>query len=165
MIREAVASALHSGLKDSSERETPVDRLRAFSAGGSRLGTLLWRLKYANDQMSYKAAALLISRELPRNVYGNTRRKIAEWALYEWCFPMCRTCLGAKEVLAGELMIQCRTCEGRGSHRYTDREREMALGSSKFGPLLGQAAKVIKQHDMETAVVTLQRLDRPTDRG
>ncbi len=159
MIRETVASALDSGLKDSPERETPLDRVTAF-AGASRLGTLLWRLKYANDPRAFKPASLLIGKKLPRNLHGSMRITIAQRALKEWCMPMCETCNGAKEVMRGDKMVECKTCNGTGKRRHTEVDRMLDGVTPRMAPLLGAAFQVIREHDVDTAVVTLQRLDR-----
>lgn len=159
MIRETIASALHSGLKDSNERETPIERVTAF-AGAGRLGTLLWRLKYANDPRAFKPASLLIGKKLPRNLHGSTRITIAQRALKEWCLPMCTVCNGAKEVMRGEKLVECRTCQGTGKRRHSEHERALDGVMPRMQPLLLVAFQVIREHDVDTAVVTLQRLDR-----
>lgn len=159
MIRESIASALDSGLKDSPERETPVERLTAF-AGASRLGTLLWRVKYGNDRRSIKPAAFLIAKGLPRYLSNSMRLTIAHRALKEWCLHMCTVCRGAKEVLDGEKLVPCRSCDGSGKHRHTDADRALDGVMPKMGPLLGKARQIIIEQDVETAAVTLQRLDR-----
>ena len=159
MIRETVASALDSGLRDSPERETPLDRVAAF-AGASRLGTLLWRLKYANDPRAFKPASLLIGKKLPRNLHGSMRITIAQRALKEWCLGMCAVCKGAKEVMRGDKMVECKTCDGTGKHRHTDADRALDGVNARMVHLLALAFQVIREHDVDTAVVTLQRLDR-----
>lgn len=159
MIRESVAAALRSGLKDSPERETPLDRLTAFS-GASRLGTLLWRLKYANDAKAFKPASWLVARALPRHISNSLRISVAGRALKEWCLSMCETCRGAKQIPEGDKLVDCRTCQATGKRRHTDHDRARDGINAGLTPLLGKARQVIIAHDMETANVTLQRLDR-----
>ena len=160
-MRESIATALYQGLGDEADKDTPITRIAAF-AGSTRLGTLLWRVKYANDPKSYRPALLLIVKVLPNHVSRPTRTRIADWALKEWLHDMCRDCLGAKYMMVEERKIICQTCQGLGKHRYTNKERATALRSSNLDQLLAECARLISEHDIRTEVTTSERLDRVT---
>lgn len=153
-MRESIANALYSGLGDSPEADTPVTRIGAF-AGSTRLGTLLWRLKYANDAKSHKPVMLLLAQGLPRTMTWTYRRQIASQALQEWLYDMCFTCLGAKHVMADEKRVICPACEGLGKRRYNDKDRQ---GLS--GQWLAEVSKTISEHDIDTDARTKARLER-----
>ncbi len=108
----------------------PVDRLGAFSKG-SRLGTLLWRLKYGQDPKCYKPAVLLLAKEMSLQSHIGTR--LCEMAVHEWLLPHCPTCQGARELIIGPKRIVCLECDGYGVKRYSDQERDNFLGS-RFKP-------------------------------
>lgn len=63
--------------------------------------------------------------------------KLCALVIKEAALKSCLTCLGAKEVMAGERKITCQTCGGSGLHRHTDRERAAALGLSEETYLKG----------------------------
>jgi len=108
----------------------PVDRLGAFSKG-SRLGTLLWRLKYGQDHKCYKPAVLLLAKEMSLQSLIGTR--LCAMAIHEWLLPHCEVCRGAREMIIGPKRIVCLECEGYGVKRYSNRERDQFLGS-RFKP-------------------------------
>lgn len=157
-MRESIAAALYSGLDDAPERDTPVTRIAAFSRA-PRLGTLLWRLKYANDAAAHKPAMLIIASKLPRHMTQTFRQKVATAALREWLHDSCRVCNGARELVTETLRIACTGCGGHGKHRYSDREREGLLG----GPgvkMIAKAMSVITSQDITTCRVTISQLER-----
>lgn len=160
-MRESIATALYQGLGDELDKDTPITRITAF-AGSTRLGTLLWRVKYANDPKAFRPAVLLIVKAMPGRTPWHLRARIADWCLREWLHDMCRTCLGAKYIMADERKIVCATCDGLGKHRYTNRERSLGMGMDaiKLDPLMAECARVISEHDIRTEVTTAQRLDR-----
>jgi len=126
-MREAFAHTLRSSLTwDDSDHERAIDKLTAFSYA-DRLSTLLWRLKYGNDASAYKPVIFLLAKTL-KPLNRNISIKIAEQAIHEWLFPLCPTCQGTKERMAGELRVVCRACSGVGVNRFSDRERELKIG-------------------------------------
>lgn len=126
-MREAIANALDSSLEWDDAHEKAIDKLTAF-AYSDRLGTLLWRVKYFNCQQSYKPALLILAKRL-KPINREIAYKVAQQAMNEWLFSFCKTCLGAKEVKAGELVVSCKACCGTGVRRYTDQERQQAIGA------------------------------------
>jgi len=153
-MRESIATALYDGLGDEPEKSTPVTRLAAF-AGASRLGTALWRLKYAKDLTSYNTALLLLVKKLPKTLTRSYRTKIVAQALQEWYDETCRTCLGVRHVMVEDKKVLCAACDGLGKHRYSDRER-----AGLSGNWLAECSKIISEHDIETDVRTRERLER-----
>lgn len=110
---------------ESDYHEMPIDRIGAFSRG-SRLGTLLWRLKFSHDSSAYKPATLLLAkRESLQSAVG---LRLVEMALNEWLLPQCSTCNGARELIVGPRRIICDDCDGYGIRRFTDRERDRFMG-------------------------------------
>lgn len=157
-MREVFAHTLRSSLDwDDSQHEKAVDKLTAFCYA-DRLATLLWRLKYGNDKTAYKPIVMLLAKSLkPMN--RNISIKIAEQALYEWLFPFCPACLGAKEVMAGELRVVCRACNGVGVARYSDREREMKVGGN-FSKQIENIHRIITGMDIQPGREMRKRLER-----
>lgn len=115
---------------ESSYHEMPVDRLGAFSRG-TRIGTLLWRLKYSHDAASYKPVVYLIAKQ--QSLESPIGMRLVEMALREWMLPQCQTCLGARELIVGPKRIICTDCGGYGFKRYSNRERDKFLGC-RFKP-------------------------------
>jgi hypothetical protein len=124
-FREIMGGALNTSDLSVRPWESDVDRVAAMGKT-SRLGSLLWRLKFANDPACYKPALYLLAKRL------NTSRailvKLCELAIREWCLPQCDVCQGAREIIVEDLRIVCKGCEGHGIKRYSDREREAFLG-------------------------------------
>jgi hypothetical protein len=157
-MRESIGTALYCGLMERDDRDTPVTRIAAFSMS-PRLGTLLWRLKYANDAKAHKPAMLIIASKLPRHFPLPYKQRVAEAALREWLHDSCRVCNGARELVTETLRIACTGCEGSGKHRYSDKERERNLG----GPgvkMIARAMAVITGSDIDTCRVTTYQLER-----
>jgi hypothetical protein len=105
--------------------ESDLDRIAAMGFT-SRLGSMLWRLKYANDRRAYKPAKLLLAKQAKSGFDIGIR--LCELALREWCMPQCEVCLGMKEIMVEDLRIICSGCDGIGVRRYSDRERERLAG-------------------------------------
>lgn len=131
-LRERISSTLNSTHLEHGERETAIDRVHAF-AHGSRLGRLLWRLKYNEEGVADEVMAILV-RKLCRRwaiAPGAPRAKVAERvirrALTEWYDWRCRTCNGRGEVMIEEKVYVCSRCKGTGSEPVTDLERMLDL--------------------------------------
>ncbi|MDE3023649.1 MAG: hypothetical protein KGI54_17685 [Pseudomonadota bacterium] len=126
-LRESVAAALNSSLDSDEMHERPIDRLGAFSKS-KRLGTLLWRVKYDNDAKSYKPALLLLTRFFLRRGEGRKFvETICKCALDEWLMDKCKHCGGSGQVLHGQVLITCTSCNGTSIQRFTDRQRAKAM--------------------------------------
>jgi len=136
-LREAVGAALLSShLETVNERETALDRVGAISRA-TKLGSALWRWKYALDASSQATALSALVRKAQRRtrIYRHHRdfpmlQRVCKLVLSEWYHPNCRMCGGRGEFVDEEqrLKIVCQACEGLGTHRFSDRERIAALG-------------------------------------
>lgn len=136
-MRELVSRALLSShLETIEERESAIDRIGALGRA-SKLGRALWHWKYAGDDSSARSAFKHLLRKAMRRtrIYRHSREfglleKICVAVLNEWINPNCHTC-GGKGAFVDEernLKITCATCSGSRLHRYSDRERAMAIG-------------------------------------
>jgi hypothetical protein len=124
-LREVMGGAFDADDLSTKIWESDVDRIAAMGFT-SRLGSLLWRLKYANDHRAYKPAVLVLAKKAKSGFPIGMR--LCELALREWCMPQCEVCRGAKEIMVEDLRIVCKGCDGIGVRRYTSREREAAAG-------------------------------------
>jgi hypothetical protein len=161
-MRESIAVALGASLEDDPWRERPIAKIAAFCFA-SRTGTLLWRCKYANDRAAFKPAALLLARELPAGMTLGFRRKLAEQALKEWLFPICRMCFGAKEIVIDSLKGACPKCQGLGLYRYTDEERGQAIGVQNTRSVnrhFTRLATILSEIDRQVSSVVADQLER-----
>ena len=121
-FRASLGHDLESSL-ESSYHEMPVDRLGAFSRS-SRLGTLLWRLKYAYDPTVYWRAVDMLALETSAGL------RLCELVLREWLDQNCPACSGARELIAGDKRIVCPSCDGLGLKRHSDHARARFMGYS-----------------------------------
>ena len=137
-FRELLGKDLPDTL-ESDYREMPIDRIGAFSRG-SRLGTLLWRLKYASDASCFKPAVFLLAKGT--SLQSEIGKRVCAMAVSEWLMPNCLTCFGAKEMIFGQKRVTCPDCEGHGVKRYADKERDRYLGS-RFKPWAKKYAAVM----------------------
>lgn len=161
-MRESIGAALGSNLDDDPWRERPIARVGAFCFA-DRLGTLLWRCKYANDHKAFKPAVLLLARELPMRMTLGFRKKLSEQALREWLFPICRRCFGAKEIMGGNLKVTCPACNGLGLYRWEDLERGKALGLENVAAVsrhFTRLSSVLSAFDRRVAAVVRDQLER-----
>ncbi len=157
-FKEPVAAALHSNLDGDDLKERPVDRLASF-AKADRLGTLLWRLKYANDATCYTPALFLLVKEMEAERKDNFhfRQNCAKIALDEWLADKCISCLGSGEVMQESLPVPCPVCGGHAIVHYTDRDRARKLGITP-----DQAAKMSKRISNAQEIIT--NMDRKVNR-
>jgi len=157
-MREAFSNTLRKSLDwDDVDHEKAVDKLTAFCYA-DRLSTLLWRLKYGNDASAYKPVVFLLAKTL-KPLNKNISIKIAQQALHEWLFPLCTTCQGTKERMAGELRVVCRACNGTGVGRYSDRDRELKVGGH-FPKQIETVLKLITGSDLKPGREMRKRLGR-----
>lgn len=124
---------------ESGSHEMPVDRIAAFSRA-SRLGTLLWRLKYGFDASVYQRTADLLATE------AHTTSKLAEMLIREWLNPACEACRGAQELILEDRRILCPKCGGLGLKRYSDhaRARFMEMSVEDWRKLSNQVKRVME---------------------
>ena len=142
---------------DDSDHERSVDKLTAFSFS-DKLSTMLWRLKYGNDMSAYNPVVILLAKSLkPMN--RNISIKVSEQAVYEWLFPFCLTCRGAKEIMVGDLKVTCKACDGVGVQRYTNKVRELNLGGN-FDQHIEKIHSIITSSDIAPSIEMRKRLGR-----
>lgn len=173
-LREAVGSALLSShLETIEERESAVDRVGAL-ARATKLGSAMWRWKYALDASSQATALSALLRKAQRRtkVYKHHKdfpilMRACKLVLSEWYTPNCRTCGGRGEFVDEEqkLRIVCQSCEGLGTHRFSDRERIAALKVSPesyrvWADRIGQIWLCLAGADAGTSVVCRYQLER-----
>lgn len=137
-FRELIGRDLPDSL-EVDHHEMPIDRIGAFSRG-SRMGTLLWRLKYGHDASCFKPAVFLLVKEAQLKSAIGTR--LCSMAITEWLLPQCGTCNGARELIIGPKRIVCEDCKGYGVKRYSDRERDAYLGA-RFKPWRSKYSKAL----------------------
>jgi hypothetical protein len=131
----------------------------------SRMWSRSWTYTcdYANDRAAFKPAALLLARELPAGMTLGFRRKLAEQALKEWLFPICRMCFGAKEIVIDSLKGACPKCQGLGLYRYTDEERGQAIGVQNTRSVnrhFTRLATILSEIDRQVSSVVVDQLER-----
>ena len=135
MTRESFARAVSARDLGEHPHLAPVDHLHAM-ATTSNLGRALNRLR-GEDNSVAPAVVALVAGKLAKSGKGRTIRRysraladlVAKQALAEWLDPHCRTCHGARELIAGDSRIICQSCAGTGVHRYTQAQRNEAIGS------------------------------------
>lgn len=129
-MREQLARASSSGdLESIDGRLGDVERIAAM-AFGPRLGSLLIRYRDGGQERWRREAILLVAHRVARKVRTNSDLsvKIATQALNEWDMPHCKTCGGSRELMAGDVRVICQSCNGVGVHRYSDSDRQSAIG-------------------------------------
>lgn len=134
-LRKLLASALAgSDLSEDPTGESPLDRVRAL-AFSDRLGSHLWRLKWAHDAGAYRPAAALLAKRLRRQHEPREMvERVAEAALREWLDELCPTCGGrGHAVIEGTPTAgrTCVPCNGTGLRRYRDADRMRATGLTR----------------------------------
>lgn len=124
-LREPYAATGLASLEWSEQLERAVDRV---AAGGmaTAFGLNLWKSRYGLEVKAYQdALGELRRRAIARFSRSETDLlwKLCDQAMHEYLSQHCRTCLGAREMVAGDKRITCPDCSGFGVHRYSDFER------------------------------------------
>jgi hypothetical protein len=95
------------------------------------------------ESQSYKDArealtALFLARY--RSESRLIAEKCVEEALSEFMGPACGDCLGAREMIVGDLRVVCESCGGSGLKAYSDfeRARRMSMGLGRVRLLNGK---------------------------
>lgn len=130
-LREAlVATSLASFAWADSERA--IDRVAA-SGKCPRLGVDLWKARYMLEARAYHDARkglIVMYRERYIRERLDIVERLVDQGLHEFLSPFCKACLGAKEMMVGELKVMCGVCMGVGVKKYTDEERASCMGLS-----------------------------------
>lgn len=146
-LREAYAVAASQSLKWNDDYERAIDRIAAAGRCPA-VGCALYRARYALDALSYQSARKALMRHYAAR-YPSEMKEIAlsvvEQALHEHLSPSCETCLGAGQVVVGnldpsrdssremleshsrELKTTCPECMGHRVRRYSDSERSRMM--------------------------------------
>ena len=128
--RSSLSRTLHGSLEGSdSDHQSNLDRLTAFSLS-TRLGTLLYRLKYDLDSSVHNDAISAL-----RQAAG-VSLEAASVAISEWLDPNCKRCGGKAQMKVAEKLILCPACQDHpGKHRFSDQSRasflRVSLGTAK----------------------------------
>lgn len=131
-LREALSSTAMASLEWSEERERAIDRIAA-SGKAPTLGVLIWKARYMLESRAYQdARSQLVRLFLTRYTYESPSiaEKCVDEALHEFMGPACQRCSGARELVSGDLRVECPDCHGSGLRRYTDWERAARMGMS-----------------------------------
>lgn len=168
-LRKLLASALTgSSMAESAIEETALDRILAMSHA-DRLGTLLWRLRLANDRSAFRPAVLLLSSRMARKHEPRSmREKVAECAIMEWLDDVCRPCWGRGNIVPKDAPVAthvCTTCNGTGRRRHSDaaRARALAIGqdaAKKWEARFAKAHAVITAADRAVWYEVAEQLER-----
>lgn len=168
-LRKLMATALtSSNLGADENEERAIDRILALGSG-DRLGTLLWRLRLANDHTAFKQAALVLSSRMVRAGEARSmREKVAERAVMEWLDDVCKICLGRGRLVPKNSPVAthtCTGCEGTGRARHSDAARARALGipmpaARKWEARFAKAHALISAADRATYVTVARQLGR-----
>lgn len=160
-MRESLASAINSS--DLKQREKPcsidkVTTLGMASVGNDSIGADSIRFVEALNAKSYKELLYGLAKRLQRdtgfkNITRSMTHKICDVVIKEAALVSCHTCLGAKEIKGENKLFVCPTCNGTGLHRYTDRERAMALGMTEEAYLKGWNKKFATAQSLYTGKV------------
>ncbi|HQR20061.1 MAG TPA: hypothetical protein PKV98_04300 [Burkholderiaceae bacterium] len=173
-VRKLLATALQStDLSDNPNEETALDRILAM-AHADALGSLLWRLRLANDARSFKPAVFLLMKRMRRKAEPLPMlEKIASCAIMEWLDDLCRTCGGRGNIVPKDSPVAthaCTVCEGTGRRRHTDFARGRALGlgpdvARKWEARFAMAHSRIAAADRKTWYEVAEQLERITGRA
>lgn len=133
-MKESLAKAINTSDLKQRDKPCPVDKITSLGLAsiGSSVGADAIHFMYALQPKSYDALLLGLSRKLRgerafNNIKIGMRHKICALVIYEETLTACRTCNGAKEFKAGNLVKICHACNGSGVHRYNDEHRAHEL--------------------------------------
>lgn len=166
-MREALASTAFASLEWAEERERAVDRVAA-SGRAPRLGLDLWKARYLLESKAYQDARKgLVHAFRERYVHEtpSIAEKCTEEALSEFLGPACSTCNGARELVIGDLRVECEPCHGSGLKVYSDWERASRMQLSlqwvrKLAPKLAWLAGELGSLDRAVNSVIADQLEK-----
>lgn len=128
-MRESLAVTHHANLNWNPDQEKAIDKVAA-SGLCDPLGLHLWKAKYMLESQSYREAEKqlkVLTKERFTREMGLICDKVVEQGLREYLSDRCKTCKGAKELIAGTKRITCDVCSGFGIRRFTDFERARSM--------------------------------------
>jgi hypothetical protein len=109
--------------------ETSSDRIGAL-AFADKLGSLLWRLRWANDAAAFEPAVELLAKRCRGRRATDGRRHlvaVCRLALEEWLDDQCRKCGGRGHTINKGVKHACAKCDATGTRRHSDAERMRQL--------------------------------------
>lgn len=166
-IEKSAARALSAGrLRHDPLTTSGADIIGALAAA-TKLGSHLWRVKWAGDKTSVKPTAILLAKKIARTGEKNGRflTRLATIALQEYVDTRCTHCNGRGHTTnADRVVSSCTHCHGTGIAQISDQRRIMALRISDHAYLNGwkarfsQAHSVLAEHDSDTGIVMREQL-------
>jgi len=168
-VRKLLATALQSSdLSSDPNGESALDRILAM-AHADRLGSLLWRLRLANDRGSFRPAVLVLTSRM-QSAKGamSMRAKVASVAIMEWLDDVCRHCRGRGYHVIPDTPVcdhACTYCNGSGKQRHSDHARAVGLEldvetTRKWEPHFARAHALIASADRRTWIEVATQLER-----
>lgn len=137
MSAERLAVAVtDDDLAAKEDRIRSVEYVAALS-GASGLGSDIFRAKDYDLAAARRAVLVLTKKAMKAGLSAKLpisraiAQAMAAAVLAEIAMPQCRTCSGAAVKIIDHLKLTCPTCEGAGTHRYSDKERAQLCGIPK----------------------------------
>ena len=133
----------------------------------TKLGSMLWRVKWGNDKNAVRPTAALLSKKIAKKGerQGRFLMRLAMIALQEYVDTRCHHCKGRGHVVnADRVVSSCTHCEGTGIARISDQRRIRALTCTEHAYLNGWkdrlafAHNVLSEHDSDTGHVMRNQL-------
>jgi hypothetical protein len=131
---KSLAHALNSSDLEQHEHDCAIDKIHAMGVAAidCPLGILTIRFIDGRQPMCYIPLIELLMKtvSIQFKCSHEMLSKLCEQAVKEAVFPYCRTCHGRGESWddVSQHVIQCPTCHGSGTHRYSDPERAQVFG-------------------------------------
>ena len=120
-IVQDYARATHSSSLQDDELHHDTEKLAAVALS-SKLGSLLFRIKYAGDEMSLiplmEIWRKMVSEKAKRHKWAEVAEEVADISLWHWIEDVCRECngLGHPKMPKAPTLeaMTCQTCGGSG---------------------------------------------------
>jgi hypothetical protein len=133
----------------------------------TKLGSMLWRVKWGLDKNAVRPTAILLQNIIRRRGEHNSRflLRLALIAVQEYVDTRCHHCNGRGHVTnADRVVSSCTHCNGTGIARISDQRRMRTLGCTEHAYLNGwkarleQAHNTLSEHDSHTGHVMRNQL-------
>lgn len=176
-LRKLLASDIIHGLLrqlHSDIGESSADRIAALGISDA-LGSLLWRLRWANDHRAFEPAVVELVRRVRRKtrLHAHHVRDVCVIALEEWLDDVCRKCGGRGHIVTPgtpHARHACPMCAASGTRRHSDVERGRRLSMDKrtyrlAEEVFAEAHMRLADADNRTGVDVATSLERIMGRG
>jgi hypothetical protein len=167
-MTEMIAKAVHSKNLQQKETHCALDVIGAIgiAAMHNPIGVDAARFIDGLQAKAHKDLTYGLAREAGKKIKCDKQilLRVCKQVIHETSFKFCKKCLGAKEMMAGELKVICKTCEGTGLHRHSDRERAKAIGLSEeiflkhWATRLNQVQSILTNERRNSNRVTKEKL-------